>query len=45
MNDLLIALTAREIGETIVTSNLNEFHRIAEHLPGLAVVPPETGGR
>ncbi len=44
MNDLLIALTAREIGATIVTSNLNEFHRIAGHLPGLAVVPPETGG-
>lgn len=40
INDLLIALTAREIGATVVTSNLAEFHRIAEEIPGLNVLAP-----
>jgi predicted nucleic acid-binding protein len=40
VNDLLIALTARSIGAAVVTSNLREFGRIAEHLPGLLVLSP-----
>jgi predicted nucleic acid-binding protein len=40
LNDLLIALTARQIGATVVTGNLNEFHRIATHVPGLRIVAP-----
>lgn len=40
MNDILIALTAREIGATIVTSNLLEFRRIATKMPGLKVAAP-----
>jgi predicted nucleic acid-binding protein len=40
MNDVLIALTAREIGATIVTSNVLEFRRIAGKVPGLKVVAP-----
>jgi predicted nucleic acid-binding protein len=40
MNDVLIALTAREIGATIITSNLLEFRRIAVRVPGLKVVAP-----
>lgn len=40
MNDVLIALTAREIGATIVTSNVLEFRRIARKVPGLKVVAP-----
>ncbi len=40
LNDLLIALTARQIGATVVTGNLSEFRRIATHLPGLKVVAP-----
>ncbi len=40
LNDLLIALTARQIGATVVTGNLSEFRRIAIHLPGLKVVAP-----
>jgi predicted nucleic acid-binding protein len=40
LNDLLIALTARQIGATLVTSNLNEFRRIAARAPGLRVVAP-----
>ncbi len=39
INDLLIALTAREIGATVVTSNVAEFARIAGELPGLRVLP------
>ena len=35
MNDLLIALTARQIGATVVTSNAVDFERIARHVPGL----------
>src|SRR5574337_470379 len=44
INDLLIALTARHIGATVITNNLSEFHRIGKHLPGLAVVSPDTAG-
>ena len=40
MNDVLIALTAREIGATIVTSNVLEFRRIAAKVSGLKVVAP-----
>ena len=40
VNDLLIALTARQIGATVLTSNLDEFRQIARHLPGLRIVPP-----
>jgi predicted nucleic acid-binding protein len=43
MNDLLIALTARQIGAAVVTSNLNDFQRIANRLPGLIIVPPDHG--
>jgi predicted nucleic acid-binding protein len=41
VNDLLIALTARQMGATVVTSNLREFHQIATHMPGLKIVAPE----
>jgi predicted nucleic acid-binding protein len=41
VNDLLIALTARQIGSTVLTSNLDDFSRIARHLPGLRIVAPE----
>jgi predicted nucleic acid-binding protein len=40
VNDLLIALTARQIGATVVTSNLDDFRQIARHLPGLRIVAP-----
>lgn len=40
INDLLIALTARQIGATVVTSNITEFTRIAEKVPGLRILPP-----
>jgi tRNA(fMet)-specific endonuclease VapC len=40
VNDLLIALTARQIGATVLTSNLDDFRRIARHLPGLRLVAP-----
>jgi predicted nucleic acid-binding protein len=40
INDLLIALTAREIGAAVVTGNLSEFARIGEKLPGLQVLAP-----
>lgn len=43
INDFLIALTARQIGATVVTNNLNEFRRLAEHVPGVAVVAPGEG--
>jgi predicted nucleic acid-binding protein len=39
-NDLLIALTARQVGATVVTSNLQEFHQIAAHLSRLKIVAP-----
>jgi len=41
INDLLIALTARQMAATVVTSNLQEFRQIATRLPGLKIVPPE----
>jgi len=40
MNDVLIALTARQIGATIVTSNVLEFRRIATKVPSLKVAAP-----
>lgn len=40
MNDVLIALTAREIGATIVTGNVLEFRRIAAKVSGLKVAEP-----
>ena len=40
MNDVLIALTAREIGATVLTNNLFEFRRIAGKIPGLKVAAP-----
>ncbi len=40
MNDVLIALTAREIGATVITSNVLEFRRIARKIPGLKVTAP-----
>ena len=40
VNDLLIALTARQIGATVLTSNLDEFRQIARYLPGLRIVAP-----
>jgi predicted nucleic acid-binding protein len=41
VNDLLIALTARQMGATVVTSNLQEFHQIAGYMSGLKIVAPE----
>jgi predicted nucleic acid-binding protein len=40
LNDLLIALTARQIGATVITNNLDEFRRMAVRIPGLRVVAP-----
>jgi predicted nucleic acid-binding protein len=40
VNDLLIALTARQMGATVVTNNLDDFRQIARHLPGLRIVAP-----
>lgn len=40
VNDVLIALTAWQIGATVVTSHVREFRRIAGWLPGLSVVAP-----
>lgn len=40
MNDILLALTARRIGAAVVTSNLREFERIADHVSGLMVISP-----
>jgi predicted nucleic acid-binding protein len=40
LNDLLIALTARQIGATVVTSNLDEFRHIAVQVTGLRIVAP-----
>lgn len=40
MNDVLIALTAREIGATVLTNNLLEFRRIASKIQGLKVAAP-----
>jgi predicted nucleic acid-binding protein len=40
VNDLLIALTARQMGATVLTSNLEDFRRIGRHLPGLRIAVP-----
>ncbi len=40
LNDLLIALTAKQIGATVVTNNFDEFRRIAAQIPGLRIVTP-----
>ncbi len=40
VNDVLMALTAREIGATVITSNVLEFRRIAGKIPGLKVAAP-----
>jgi predicted nucleic acid-binding protein len=40
VNDLLIALTARQIGATVLTSNVEEFRQIGRHLPGLRIAAP-----
>jgi len=40
LNDLLIALTAKQIGAIVVTNNLDEFRRIAARVPGLRIVAP-----
>jgi predicted nucleic acid-binding protein len=40
INDILTALTAREIGATVVTSNVLEFRRIAGKVHGLRIVAP-----
>jgi predicted nucleic acid-binding protein len=44
MNDILIALSAREIGVSVVTSNLKDFDRIGGQLAGLKVAAPELSG-
>ena len=41
MNDLLISLTAREIGATVTTRNLKDFRRIATDVKGLKFSAPE----
>lgn len=41
IDDLLIALSAWQIGATVVTRNVAEFRRVAAHLPGLRVVSPD----
>ncbi len=41
INDLLIALTAAQMGATVVTSNVQEFHQIAAHVSGLKIAAPE----
>ncbi|OGW54310.1 MAG: hypothetical protein A2Z60_01780 [Nitrospirae bacterium RIFCSPLOWO2_02_42_7] len=40
INDLLIALTARHVGATVITRNVAEFNRISAHLPGLSIASP-----
>ncbi len=40
VNDLFIALTARQIGATVLTSNVEDFRQIARHLPGLRIAAP-----
>jgi len=42
MNDILIALTARQIGATVVSGNRDDFRPIATLLPGLSVANPVT---
>ncbi|HZN92224.1 MAG TPA: type II toxin-antitoxin system VapC family toxin [Myxococcales bacterium] len=45
VNDILIALTARQMGAGVVSSNGGDFQRIASVLPGLLVVVNPTTGR
>lgn len=40
MNDVLIALTAREIGATVITNSPLEFRRLAGKISGLKVTAP-----
>ncbi|MFZ5471348.1 MAG: type II toxin-antitoxin system VapC family toxin [Myxococcota bacterium] len=40
INDVLIALTARDLGAAVLTSNIGEFRRLAAAIPGLRVVSP-----
>ena len=40
INDVLIALTAREIGAAVVTNNVLEFRRIAAKVSGLRIMAP-----
>ena len=40
MNDLLIALSAWQIGATVITSNEGDFRKIARHVPGLRWASP-----
>lgn len=40
-NDLLIALSARQMGAAVITSNLREFQKIASRVSGLRIVAPE----
>jgi len=40
IDDILIALTAWQMGATLITSNVAEFRRIAASVPGLVVVSP-----
>lgn len=40
LNDVLIALTARQIGAAVVTGNVMEFRRIAAKVSGLKIVAP-----
>lgn len=37
MHDMLMALTAREIGATVITSNVLKFRRLSVKIPGLKV--------
>ncbi len=41
IDDLLIALTAKQMGATVVTSNVQEFRQIATYVPGLRIAAPE----
>ncbi len=40
VNDLLIALSAWQIGATVITSNVDDFRAIARHLSGLRWTTP-----
>lgn len=40
VNDLLIALSAWQIGATVVTSNVDDYREIGRHLAGLRWVTP-----
>src|SRR4051812_3096927 len=40
LNDIPIALTARQIGAAVISQNVHDFRQIAEHLPGLRIVNP-----